>query len=375
MTELRGITWDHPRGYESLAASSVGYSNRYGISVHWDKRSLQAFADEPIEALAETYDLIVLDHPHVGKIAETGALVPLDMPHDAPASSLGGSLESYIWHDRLWALPIDAACQMAVMQKGYDRLPLACWEDVFSLPSSGPRPLTPLLAIDAFDMLMTLVAGRTETTLPYSPDEFVSETNGLVALRVLQALYRLGPSEAVYWNPIDVLETLSTTTDFAYSPCLFGYINYSKPGFRKQTLKYANLPSFEDYPISRGILGGAGIGVSSRSALSDEARKFAAWIASEPVQSSIYLEHEGQPAHRRTWDRMGNDPRYAGFLQGGFSSMDNAWTRPRANWFLDFADDICEVFPDFFLKDLPPSTMLDTINSLYRKYSAKGLNS
>ncbi|MFN3226072.1 MAG: extracellular solute-binding protein [Hyphomicrobiales bacterium] len=368
---LQGITWDHPRGYLGLQAASEHYAAEHGVDISWDRRSLQAFADEPIETLAAKYDFIVLDHPHVGMIAETGSLLPLPLPSDAATASLGGSLESYIWRDELLALPIDAACQVAVRRADLAFSELPNWEAVFDATPDTYKMVTPLLPVDAFDMMMTLVAGRGEEHLPQSPAHFTSDENGLLALSVLKALYKLGPSEAVKWNPIKALEALSTTNDFAYSPCLFGYINYARPGFRKYALSYCDLPSFEGSRVKRGILGGAGIGVSSKTAYPQQAMHFAQWVTSEPVQSGVYLENDGQPAHRATWHAKGDDPAYAGFLTGGRHTIENAWTRPRDVWFLGFVDDVCDIFPSFFLKDQDAETMLAAINTLYRHHRAK----
>lgn len=371
-TELRGMTWDHPRGYLGLEAATAAYSQANGVSIQWDKRSLQAFADAPIDKLAEEYDFIVLDHPHVGLIAETGSLLPLDIPADAATASLGGSLESYIWKDKLWAYPIDAACQVAVKRSDLDAVELPNWDAALTAAPRDFRMITPLLPVDAFDMMMTLVAGRGEEELPFSPDKFTSDQNGCLALSILKALYRLGPSEAVGWNPIKALEAMSTTDDFAYSPCLFGYVNYARPGFRDHQLNYCDLPSFAGSDLKRGILGGAGIGVSAKTKHPEAAHAFAAWVTSEPVQSGVYLENEGQPAHRRSWHIKGEDARYAGFLKGARHTIENAWTRPRDVWFLGFVDDVCEIFPDFFLKDIPEEDFMHDINALYRKHVQKG---
>lgn len=368
---LKGMTWDHPRGYAGLEAASEHYRSEHGISVSWDRRSLQAFADASISKLAEAYDLIVLDHPHVGQIADTACLHPLPAPDDAAHCSLGGSLESYVWRDRLWAYPVDAACQMAVKRPDLCKQELPDWDAVLDDSRNTYRIVTALLPVDACCMLMTLVAGRGEEVLPYSKEEFASEGNGTLALKILKALYKLGPSEAVSWNPIKVLEAMATTDDFAYSPCLFGYINYARPGFRPNRLDYADLPSFRGSRLKRGILGGAGIGVSAKSAHLDKAIEFARWVTSEPVQSGIYLENEGQPAHLQTWRNKGADLKYAGFLSGGLHTMENAWTRPRDVWFLGFIDDVCAIFPDFFLKDQDESVFLASINQLYRRHRAQ----
>lgn len=371
MPTLKGITWDHPRGYVGLEAAGRLYKAQQNVDVQWDRRSLQAFAEEPIDLLAKSYDLIVLDHPHIGLIAEQGALLQLDDTLGGISASLGGSLESYVWAGSQWALPIDAACQMAVLRPDLKPNLLQNWSDLRNASPSDFRLLTPLLPVDAFDMMMTLVASLGEVHLPHSQAHFTSERNGLAALEVLKALYKLGPPEAHQWNPIAVLEVLSTTDEFAFSPCLFGYINYARPGFRTHQLAYHELPTFAGHGPARGILGGAGIGVSSRSQHAEQAKHFAAWVASEPIQSGVYLHNEGQPAHPITWKQAGSDPKFNGFLRGGYNAMANAWTRPREPWFLGFVDDVCLLFPDFFTKDKSAESMQHDINALYRKHSEK----
>ncbi len=367
MLQLKGMTWDHARGYVGLEAATSIYASKYNVDISWDRRSLQAFADASIEKMAEQYDFIVLDHPHVGLVADTESLLPLPMPRDAANTSLGGSLESYVWRNQLWAYPIDAACQVAVKRPDLCHSELPDWETVIEGGFDTPMA-TPLLPVDAFDMMMTLIAGRGEENLPFSSAEFCSEENGLLSLNVLKCLYKSGPTEAVTWNPIRALEAMSTTNDFTYSPCLFGYVNYARPGFRDHQLQYCDLPCYRGSTLKRGILGGAGIGISAKTNHPDEAQKFVKWVTSEPIQSSVYLENEGQPAHLQSWRKMGGDDRYSGFLKGAFHTMKNAWTRPRNVWFLGFVDDVCEIFPDFFLKDRNEEAMLKEINALYKNH-------
>jgi len=367
---LRGMTWDHPRGYDPVVAASEAYARETGIRISWDKRSLQAFADAPILELAETHDFIVLDHPHVGQIAQTGALLPLPAPQDAGAS-LGGSAESYLWNDQCWAYALDAACQMAAYRADLTPPLPTQWEQFLTGDAGLFRALTPLLPVDAFDMFMTLVAGRGGNLMPVGPQNFVSDDNGLFALDVLRALYRLGPDEQVDMNPIHVLDRLCETDEFACAPCLFGYVNYARPGFRKNRVSYFDLPLCEGYSRPRAILGGAGIGVSAKTAHPEEAIRFAQWITSPAVQSGVYLANNGQPANRHAWLDQQADPSVAGFFNGGFHTIDNAWTRPRAEWFLDYVDAVCEIMPDFFRKNIPSETFLATLNTLYRHH-AKG---
>src|SRR6185312_1978357 len=107
-TALHGMTWDHPRGYDPLVACSAVWESRTGVSMEWERRPLQDFESFPVAELAERYDLIVIDHPHVGQITREQCLVPLDDGMDVgslEAQYVGRSLASYLWEGRLWALP------------------------------------------------------------------------------------------------------------------------------------------------------------------------------------------------------------------------------------------------------------------------------
>ena len=59
---LKGITWSHSRGYTSITAVSQRFCElNPGVSIEWEKRSLQEFADAPIENLAKAYDLLIIE--------------------------------------------------------------------------------------------------------------------------------------------------------------------------------------------------------------------------------------------------------------------------------------------------------------------------
>ena len=50
-----------------------------GVQIHWEARSLQEFGSFSVPELAERYDLLVIDHPHLGDATRAGALLPLDL--------------------------------------------------------------------------------------------------------------------------------------------------------------------------------------------------------------------------------------------------------------------------------------------------------
>src|SRR3546814_11047065 len=64
LMRTRGLTWDHPRGYNALAAAAA---TRTDGELGWDKQPLEGFEAHPIADLCARYDLVVLDHPHVGE--------------------------------------------------------------------------------------------------------------------------------------------------------------------------------------------------------------------------------------------------------------------------------------------------------------------
>ncbi len=126
--KIHGMTWDHPRGHAPMVATAAAYARAHpGIVIEWEQRSLQAFADQPVGELAARYDLIVIDHPHLGDAVKAGCLVALDEQgredelSTLAAQSIGPSHLTYCSDGHQWALAIDAAAQVAAFRP--DRLP------------------------------------------------------------------------------------------------------------------------------------------------------------------------------------------------------------------------------------------------------------
>ena len=119
MITLKGITWDHPRGYVPLVAASRLYEEQFGINVQWEKRSLSNFGHQSLTALTKQFDLLIIDYPHTGVANDTGCLLPLDdlltyeQLQQLEQQSAGPSFLSYYYQQKQWALPVDAAMQCA----------------------------------------------------------------------------------------------------------------------------------------------------------------------------------------------------------------------------------------------------------------------
>ena len=129
----RGLTWDHPRGYNALAAAAAQATD---LSLHWDKHPLEGFESHPIADLCARYDLVVLDHPHVGEAVAADCLVPIEALFGADeiaawqAAVAGPSLTSYRYAGQHWALPLDAATQVMAYRRATVEVSPVAWGEL-----------------------------------------------------------------------------------------------------------------------------------------------------------------------------------------------------------------------------------------------------
>lgn len=339
MTTLRGMTWSHPRGYDPMVATAAAWRARTGVEIIWEQRSLQDFETYPVEDLARRYDLIVIDHPHVGEVTARTCLAPLDIAGREPeraalaAASVGRSYASYTYGGQQWALPIDAAAQ--VMASRPDLIePPADWDDVIRLAGSG-RIILPMLPPHSLMSFFTLTASLGH---PCSTERgrFVDASAGAEALAMLAAVTsRLDP--AIFaMDPIRASEILAASDGSpAVMPLGYGYVSYARDGFRPHRL------AFGDIPVSghRGsALGGTGIAVSAFSAHADAALDYAYWIASAEVQGGLYAASGGQPGHAAAWDSDAVNAATHGFYRNTRTTLERSYVRPRHLGYMGFQD-------------------------------------
>jgi len=131
--------------------------------IEWTARSLQAFADGPLEAMAADYDLLVIDHPHIPHAHELRLLLPLELTgrgdelEALAAETIGESHASYAHGGHQYGLAIDAAAQVAVYRPDLIGTAPHAWDEVFALAVTG-RVLWAAKPVDAISSLMTLAA-------------------------------------------------------------------------------------------------------------------------------------------------------------------------------------------------------------------------
>jgi multiple sugar transport system substrate-binding protein len=213
---LNGMTWSHPRGYDPLVATAAAWREQTGVEVAWDKRSLQDFESYPVEELARRYDLIVIDHPHVGQITAEGCLAPLDRSDYAGAAaalragSVGKSYASYTFDGHQWALPIDAAAQVMAYRADLLPTPPATWDEMLALARQG-RVVVPMRVPHSLMLVMTLAANLGSPCATGAGAPFLASRVGRRVLGMVSELAALLPPDAYHRDPIAVSEVLAAS--------------------------------------------------------------------------------------------------------------------------------------------------------------------
>lgn len=372
MIHLRGLGWNHERCTAPLRACTEAWKLlEPGVELVWENRSLMAFGDEPLEEIAGRYDLLVIDHPVCGTAEATGTLAPLDdlLAPDLLATlesdAVGPSHASYSYHGRQWALATDAACQVAAVRDDLLGGAPATWEEVRELARSHPLrvavPLSPAQAMCAF---LTLCANAGSPAAG-DRDRLVEPEIALAAVELLAELYRLGPSEALQWQPPDVLDRLTSGDELVYVPLTFGFVTYARADRVRKPCRFLNVPSAGFGPVG-SILGGAGLAVSSASGHQREAAAFAAFASGAEAQRTLVGPVGGQPGSRTAWNDPELDRAAGGFFSGTSATIEQAWVRPRERWWPAFQLEGGRLLNRGLAAGEPARTIVESLDSLYR---------
>lgn len=375
-TVLNGITWGHSRGITPLLAYAQRFSElNPEVDVRWKKRTLQEFADSPIEKLAEQYDLLIIDYPWVGKAAASNCVLPLEQYvskeylNDQQLNTVGQSHGSYNYNGHQWALAIDAATPVSsyredLFKKNNAKLP-STWEEVLALAKSG-KVAVPAIAIDILmNFYMFCIADDGE---PFqNEEEVVNSEKGVLALRAMKDLYSLIDKKMFGFNPIAVAEEMTRTDNYWYCPFAYPYSNYSRVGYAENLLSYGDLVYFKPGQKLRSTIGGTGIAVSAFSNNIGLAVRFAEEIVSSKCQSSFYVQHGGQPGHKSAWINESANNLCNNFFSNILPAMERGYMRPRYNGYLHFQDHAGEYIRQYLLEGGKEEVVLNELNELYKK--------
>lgn len=326
-----GLTWDHPRGRDALEAAAA-LAVEDGLDIRWDVHSLEGFESAPLPELANRYDLIVLDHPHLGDALAGGCLLPMEdvvgsaAVADIARRAVGPSLSTYQMDGRTWALPLDAATQVSARREDLAPTHPQTWEDVAALSRTAPVALS-LAGPHAYLTFASVCQSFGAHLAGGKAEEIVDLPTAERALELLARLTSSAPPGTESQNPIQLLERMTAGDDLAYIPLVYGYVGYADR-------RLARTVTFGPAPLGPGgrsgsTIGGTGLAVTHRAEVTDALRSHIVWLLSDAAQTAFIPAHRGQPAMTAAWDSEDVNAPVGDFYRATRSTIEAAWTRPR----------------------------------------------
>lgn len=379
MQSYKALTWDHPRGYNALAAAAAVLDPaRDGLSISWDKQPLEGFESHPIADLCARYDLVVLDHPHVGEAVEANCLQPLEEVFgsqaiaELAAATIGPCLSSYRYAGSHWALPLDAATQVMASRSDLLEGPLPeTWDEVAALSRATGKVALSLAGPHAILSYLSIATALGEPPAQSYPDRLVSAEVGRQAYERLAELAALSPKSVDDQNPIGILGHMATHDDVALCPLIYGYVNYAAPEAGK-AVRFSNAPRIRAGARPGSTLGGTGIGISTRCAVTPELKNHLLWLMSAPAQAGFIPSHDGQPSRRSAWSDPAVNARWADFYRGTAETLEAAYVRPRHSGYIAFQTKASALLREAFNTRRPSAAVVAEIEAAYRASRAKG---
>lgn len=379
---LRGITWNHSRALPPLVATAQRFEEQHpGIRIQWEKRSLHEFGHADIVALARNFDLLVIDHPMAGDAEATGVLadfLPLlssEEIKDLQQDSLGPSFSSYLYHDKLYALPIDASAPAASFRPDllnrYSIEEPKVWADVISLARLGWVRM-PAFSADMFLNFMGLCVSL-GSGVACNPEQLVDHEIGAHCLELLHELTALMPDEIYRTNPIALYERMSSEETIAYCPFAYTYSNYSRKGFGANHVRFSNPVAMDSSTPMRTVLGGTGIAISASCKETALAQEYSLFVAGGTCQRTLYGICGGQPARRSAWqDSLLNQMTDEFFLRTA-ASIETAYVRPRYRCYVGLQERAGEAIVEYSRDHGNTQKALEQIDALYRASQSEGI--
>lgn len=347
MITLRGITWENPRGYDPLVAAAEAWmTDNPSCEIIWEQLPWYQFEDKILASLAAEeayYDLIMFDHPWVGKLSSEGWLIPLDELYgpeyvqQLEKRIIAPSVESYEWDGHLWALPLDAASHAALYRSDLvdgHNLPIT-WEAVGKWVQEYHHPphqyglVLSLEGVLGNCLFLSMMAGLGHAPYLDEANPTFDHTAAEYVLTLVKSLISYTPPGSTHWGPWDIFEHISNQNDVGYSPSIFAYVNYFSGRPHAHHLKLGPVPAFAGQSFGRPILGGVGLGISSTCRNVEEAGRYARYLASDDVQRRVFPNNSGQPAARIAWRDVEINFAANQFYMDLSTNMKSAYIRPR----------------------------------------------
>lgn len=377
MQRLKALTWDHPRGYNALAAAAKRPEfAENDLAIDWERQPLEGFESHPIADLCARYDLVVLDHPHIGEAVDGDCLRPLEDVFDEAtinrlqSESIGPSLKSYRFAGRHWALPLDAATQVMALRSDLleGTIPFL-WEEIQALSQETGKVALSLAGPHAVLSFLSIAAAFGEAPAERDPDLLVSRKIGAEVYELMAELARRSPQTVRDMNPIGILGHMASHDDVVLCPLVYGYVNYAAPK-GGQPVAFHNAPRLRPGGRPGSTLGGTGIGISRRCEVTPALKRHLLWLMDAYAQIGFIPHHDGQPSRREAWHDAEVNARCGGFYQNTADTLEQAYVRPRHNGYIAFQGAASAMLREAFIEKAPAAGVLDKLQALYANHRA-----
>lgn len=362
-----GLTWDHPRGYNALAAAASRAAVEGGVRIKWAKQPLEGFESHPIADLAARYDLLVLDHPHIGEAVASDCLVALeDLFTTADIAgwqerTVGPALDSYLWHGRHYALPLDVATQVMAWRRDLVGERPVTWDDVARLSEHAPVAVS----ISGPHAICTFFSICVSLGEEPRGERLVSDAIAIEALGRMARLSARAPRGTEAYNPIRLLEAMATSDSIALVPLVYGYVNYSRTVRGRHAVAFGEAPVIAAGGRPGSVLGGTGIALTKRARPDRPLLDHLRWLMSLDAQARFIPEHDGQPSARDAWRSDAVNATVGGFYRNTLATVEAAYVRPRHDGYIAFQTEGSAIIRAGILGQRPPATILPQLRDAW----------
>ena len=380
MPHLRGLTWRHRRGTSPLRASAAAYTRQQpDTTIEWDDLPWHEFWQLSIQEMSRhsgRYDLYMFDHPWVGDFVENGWLVPLDnflstqQRADLSADADPASYRSYVWQERTWALPVDAACHVIPFRPDLaesETLP-SDWDALLTFARTRHRPpdryafAVPWGGGNALLFFLAVLAATGEPAFEEPANARITPERGRRALDIVRQVWELSLPLEQMGGRRGIYELLSETDKAVLGASVFAYINYFGP-HATHPLSIADVPVLPESGVRTSMLGGMGLGISVDCPDPRRAWEYAWFVMSKPVQGGIYVENQGQPARLSALRDPVVQARTGPFCPVLLRALDGCYVRPRYPRWLEIENGAAPTLERFLQGAATPDETLKTLEA------------
>ncbi len=373
---LKGMTWLHARGLDPLVAASKVFAEKTGVQINWVARSLSDFELFPMEQLAAEYDMIMIDHPHIGISHAESLLQPLEtllsaeLLADQKENSVGQSYASYTWEGHQYALPLDAAAQVSAYRKDLLEALPTTWGEVLTLATENPQKVAiPFVPVHAYSSFYTLCSHFSEGIV-WSDGSDLSEEAGVKALEILTELLAVANKESKDMDPINMLDKMCQGNEIIYSPLVYGYSNYAREGYAKYVVNFGDMPRHESQQSPKGsMIGGVGLALSTKCQEREAAIEFMKFVAPAEAQKGLLFDAGGQPGHKQAWEDSRVNELSNNFFAGTLETLMLGSMRPRFAGYVDFQAEAGSRIREFVVNGVgDKAAFVKELNELIKTY-------